>query len=44
MKSHQNSCITLGLLLRTGGKSDPTILCSQIIVKRAKQAYKIKTL
>jgi hypothetical protein len=34
----------LALLLRTGGRSDSTILCSEIIVKRAKQAYKIKTL
>lgn len=44
MKSHQNSCITLELLQRTGGKGDSTILCSEIIGKRAKQAYKIKTL
>jgi len=44
MKSHQNLCIKLELLLRTGGKGDSTILCSEIIVKRAKQAYKTKML
>jgi hypothetical protein len=34
----------VGVTAANRGKGDSTILCSEIIVKRAKQAYKTKTL